>query len=114
MSFNSKYTGQQVQDLLDRIKDNREQVSFSSSSIQLVPNKYYRLTSSQNSLTITLADPTDTTIVNEYFIEFPCSGTSVALPSNIMWINGITPTFEDGKTYQISIINNLAISAVFE
>lgn len=88
-------------------------VEFASNIIALDANKYYRLTSAQTSLSITLNAPTDTTIKNEYFIEFPYSSGSVSFPVDVIWENGETPTFEGGKTYQVSIVNNLAMYAVF-
>lgn len=84
---------------------------FNESTISIDPNIYYRLTSAQASLTISLNSPSNTNIMNEYFIEFPCGG-SVTLPT-LTWVNGTAPTFESGKTYQISIVNNLALCASF-
>ena len=107
------YTKQEVSDLI-REEVTKDIVTFTGSSVQLEANKYYRTTSNLTSLSITLLSPSDTSIVNEYFIEFPCNNTSVSLPSNIKWNNGITPTFENGSTYQISIINDLAIFAEFK
>ena len=76
----------------------------------LLPNKYYRNTStSLASLTITLDSAANGSILNEYFIEFTISssGTTVSFPSTIKWVNGTAPTFEAGCTYQVSIVNNL-------
>jgi hypothetical protein len=41
------------------------------------------------------------------------SGCTLSVPSTIKWINGTAPSIEAGKTYQISIINNLATVAKF-
>lgn len=95
---------------------NKTLYSSTSSSMSLSPNIYYRNTnSSLSSLTITLASASDSTILNEYFVEFTTrsSGTTVYLPSTIKWANGETPSFEAGKTYQISIVNNLGICTKF-
>ena len=89
-------------------------IEFNDTSIVLEPNKYYRLTTAQSSLSISLGTPSDETILNEYFIEFPCSSTTVSLPSTLKWANGETPSFDNGITYQISIVNNLAVFAAFE
>lgn len=78
---------------------------------------YYRNTStSLTSLTITLTKADANGILNEYFVEFTTrsSGTSVSLPSGIKWMNGVTPTFEAGTTYQISIVNNLGTWVKFK
>ena len=86
-----------------------------STSISLSPNRYYRWTNTPSSITITLATPSDSTILNNYMFEFTASssGTTLTMPSTIKWLNGSTPTIDNGKTYQISIINNLATISKF-
>lgn len=88
-----------------------------SSSMTLTPNVYHRNTStSLSTLTITLGTASDSTILNEYFVEFTTrsAGTTITLPSSVKWVNGETPTFEGGYTYQISIVNNLGIVTKFK
>ena len=88
-----------------------------SSSMTLTPNVYHRNTStSLSSLSISLGNVTDSTILNEYFVEFTTrsAGTTVSLPNTIKWVNGETPTFEAGCTYQISIVNNLGVVTKFK
>lgn len=87
-----------------------------SSSMTLSPNIYYRNTNtSLATLTLTLGSVSNSNIINEYFVEFTTrsSGTTVSLPSTVKWVNGETPTFENGKTYQISIVNNLGVCTKF-
>lgn len=89
-------------------------VTFDASSISMDPNKYYRLTSAQTSLNIILNTPVDDTILNEYFIEFTCNTSmTLTISPTVKWANATIPTFESGKTYQISIVNNLAVCASF-
>jgi hypothetical protein len=61
-------------------------------------------------LTLTLATPTDATIVNEYMIQFTSgsTATTLSLPASLTWY-GSAPSIEADKTYQISIINNVGI-----
>lgn len=95
---------------------NKQLSTSTSSSMTLSPNIYYRNTStSLSSLTIRLGSVSNSNILNEYFVEFTTrsSGTTVSLPSSIKWANGVTPTFENGKTYQISIVNNLGTCVKF-
>ena len=95
---------------------NKKLISFTEGTITLTPNTYYRNTNtSLSALTITLGTITDDTIFNEFFIEFTTrsSGTTVALPSAIKWVNGIAPVFDNGSTYQISIVNNWGICVKF-
>ena len=84
-------------------------VNVSSSWVHLDPNKHYILTTSQSSLSITLADPVDESIANHYFLEFDYMGGSVSFPSNLLWLNGEIPELVVGYRYQLSIVNNNAI-----
>lgn len=90
-------------------------VSTTDSNIELLPNVYYRKTNQSSSITITLAAETDSTILNEYLIEFTTAntGTTISLPSSIKWANGEKPTFDANSTYQISIVNNLGVCIKF-
>ena len=95
---------------------NKQLSTSTSSSMTLTSNIYYRNTNtSLSSLTITLGSVFNSNIINEYFVEFTTSssGTTISLPSSIKWANGVTPTFENGKTYQISIVNNLGTCVKF-
>jgi hypothetical protein len=95
---------------------NKQLSTSTSSSMTLSPNIYYRNTStSLSTLTITLGGVSNSNIINEYFVEFTTrsSGTTVSLPSSVKWATGETPTFENGKTYQISIVNNLGVCTKF-
>lgn len=95
---------------------NKQLSTSTSSSMTLSPNIYYRNTNtSLSTLTITLGSVFNSNIINEYFVEFTISssGTTVSLPSSIKWANGVTPTFENSKTYQISIVNNLGTCVKF-
>lgn len=49
--------------------------------------------------------------VDEYMLEFTVSGDNftLTLPDSVRWIE--EPTWEDGYTYQVSIVNNLAVFA---
>lgn len=51
---------------------------------------------------------------NEYKLEFTVSGDNftISLPAGVRWIE--EPEWQDGWTYQVSILNNLAIYAGWE
>lgn len=64
------------------------------------------------SLTITLATPSDATIVNEYMIEFTSgsTATTLSMPSSVEWAESCgSLSVEASKTYQISIVNNIGL-----
>lgn len=52
--------------------------------------------------------------VNEFLLQFMVSGSSfsLTLPSGVIWVE--EQEWEDGYTYQVSIVNNLAIAAGWE
>ena len=71
-------------------------VETADDTINMEPNKYYKKTNVSSNITINL-NAGDNTIVNEYLIEFTTSdsGTTISLPTNIKWINGEIPVFEN-------------------
>lgn len=89
---------------------------FGSSQVtkQLSPNKFYKFEKGLISLTITLAAE-ESGIVNEYMFEFVngSTPTTLSVPSTVKWSGGSAPTIEANKTYQVSIVNNLAVYASF-
>ena len=55
--------------------------------------------------------------VNEYMIQFTCpvaSGTTLALPPSVKWADDDVLEPEAGMTYQVSIVNNLAVYSGWE
>ena len=82
-------------------------------TVSMKPNTYYRVIQGFSTLTVTFQNPTYSDIVNEYVIEFVCGGT-VSIPDTIVWASGKVPTFEVGKTYLLSVVNNLGLIAKFE
>lgn len=51
----------------------------------------------------------------EYIVRF-VSGTNakgVTLPSSVLWANGTAPTYVSGHTYEINVVNNLAVVGEF-
>lgn len=90
---------------------------FNSASVTLKPNQYHQMTgsTSRSSFSISFSAATDTTICNEYFVEFPCyyNNMTLTVPTGVKWANGTAPTMNSGSTYQISFINNLAVYTEF-
>lgn len=82
-----------------------EQVSESEKEIQ--PDVYYMF-GEKETLTITLAS-TDSDYYHEYMFEFNSGTTTTTLnvPETVKWIGD--HTVEANKTYQVSIVNNLAV-----
>ena len=87
-------------------------VEQSDEAVSIKPN-VLNLWGEVESLEITLAQPDDTSIVNEYMIQFTSGevATTLILPSEIKWAS--TPTIQANRVYQISIVNNLAVMGEF-
>lgn len=87
-------------------------VQLTSTTAQVQPNVFNKW-GAVTSLNITLRSGNDG-ICNEYMLEFTVSGDdfSLSLPSDVRWAN--EPDWVSGNTYQVSILNNLAIGAEWE
>lgn len=100
-----------------KIKENYpvEEISNYTSSIEIEPNTYYRTTAKRSSnLSVTFAEPSENGVVNEYVFEIACSNAfTLTLPEGVVWANDVAPEIAAGKTYVISVVNNLAVFAEF-
>lgn len=89
-------------------------IEQTASSVQIQPN-VLNLWGEMSSLAITFATPSDSNVVNEYMIQFSspsASATTISLPSNVVWAESCgVLSVEVGKTYQISIVNNIGLWA---
>ena len=87
-------------------------VNQTSNIVEIQPN-CLNVWGEVTTLEITLATPTDESIVNEYMIQFAsgATATTLVLPDTIQWLS--EPTINPNATYQISIINNLAVIGEF-
>lgn len=79
----------------------------SDTTFALTPNVFH-VWGEVTSLTLTLASGT-AGYLSEYMFEFESgsTATSLSLPPSVTWVD--TPTIETGKTYQVSIVNDIAI-----
>lgn len=82
-------------------------------TLTLNPNVYYKI-SNYTTLNLTLGT-TDAAYMDEFMFEFTTgsSATTLTLPDAVKWMGGSAPTIAASKTYQVSIVNNLAIIAEF-
>jgi hypothetical protein len=120
-------------DIIDNLLSNRTDASLSANQGRLLNNKKAEkivvINQTNNiveiqpnvlnvwgevaNLTITLATPSDTSIVNEYMVQFAsgATATTLVLPDTIQWLS--EPTINPNATYQLSIVNNLAVIGEF-
>lgn len=84
------------------------QVNQTQTTLEIQPN-VFNVWGEVASLDITLATPTDTSIINEYMVQFTSGATptQLVLPATIKWMK--QPNISANLTYQLSIINNLAV-----
>ena len=90
-----------------------ETIPSTTSSQELAPNTLYVFAERSTNLTLTLGTPI-TGIANEYhlFLITASTAPTITWPSGISWNGGSAPTIAADKTYEISILNNVA--AFFE
>ena len=84
----------------------------SDGSASIYPGKYYKVIEDVNDIRFKLEPPTSSNILNEYLVEFKCVG-SVTLPDTLLWPESGVPEFVPGNTYQLSIVNDLAVCVCF-
>lgn len=85
----------------------------STASQELAPNALYIFATRTSTLTLTLGTPI-VGIANEYHFFVVCGSTAptIIFPAGISWNGGSAPTIAASKTYEVSILNNVA--AYFE
>ena len=87
-------------------------------SLVLTANEYIKVNGKlPKDFYISLSSSTiDDAMVHEFIVEFRTNvkGTSVYLPSEIKWEDGIEPYFENDCDYQIRIVNNLGKCTKFD
>ena len=106
-----------IKKYVDSVSNIPVRTTYYWSSEKLSPNIYYVVSGTPSSVNLYLETPTNNTILNNYMIEFTTPGLSeftLYADADIKWANGEVPVFEPGKTYQISIINKLAVISNFE
>lgn len=96
-------TSEQLQEKGDKVTTE----SATEDAKEIQPNRYYIFGEKQN-LTITLAEGKEGKL-NEYMFEFTSgtTPTTLTLPESVKWIG--SNTIEASKTYQVSIVNNIAV-----
>lgn len=81
-----------------------------TSAANLEPDKFYIWTNPVSAIAITLNPQMNPQYVAQYLFQFTCpaeSATSLSLPVDVVWNE--VPTIKAGKTYQVSILERLAI-----
>lgn len=106
---------QEWQDIKDanftfQVQPHVEKITMTAASANLDPDKFYIWPNPVSSIAITLNPQIDERYVAQYIFQFTCpaeSATSLSLPVDVVWNE--VPTIKAGKTYQVSILERLAI-----
>lgn len=110
--YTSTYTAAQIDAAIGAVSGKADKISIvshgtSDTTFTLTPNVFHTW-GTVSSLTLTLG--TGTSYMDEYMFQFTSgsTATTLSLPNTVEWING-TPTIETNTTYQVSIVNNIAV-----
>lgn len=89
-------------------------VEQTAKEASIKPNRLNKWKDAVDKLDITL-EAGESNVANEYMLEFTVTGEGFALNcADVRWVNGDTPDWEDGYTYQVSIMGGLAVAAGWE
>lgn len=83
--------------------------------VTISPNCLNLWSSALSSLSVSF-DSGESGTLSEYMMQFSVSGSSFSLSfaDDVTWLDGDEPEFEDGWTYQISVVNGLAVYGGWE
>ena len=88
-----------------------------NSSYRIAPNRLTRLGTLASNVTLSLNTASEEAgVVNVYDIIFTTPATnapSITWPEGITWVGGSAPAIAGGKTYEVSIMDNLATYGEF-
>ena len=92
-----------VQEVINEKADITPIIASTDAAITLQPNKKYEITAG-DTLALTLAEPVDNTVVNEYKCAISTGNNvpTTTFPQNVIWAT--EPVIEANKHYEISII----------
>lgn len=118
MAYNSKYTGAEVENLLDQVKNGNVGGSGSNQmnieeidtvwDLKLNPNTIYISTGLNHGLNISnIVPPLNGALTAQYIVH--CNIASgghdgIVVPDTVMWANGVLPDISLGGDYEFSVV----------
>lgn len=101
-------------DVIHETVEQKYSSATSSSGTVVLSDTKMLILGEQSAVTITLPSGAEDN-GREYLCQFTASasGCTLSVPDTITWLGGETPTINAGKTYQLSIVNNLAVIGEF-
>lgn len=88
------------------------QVVQTSATVSIKANVLNVWGSPMTALAVSLTGGEDN-VVDEFMMQFTVEGDgfNLVLPADVRWVDGEPPSWQDGYTYQVSIVNKLAVGA---
>jgi hypothetical protein len=87
-----------------------EKVVVAESTAIIDPDKFYVFENPVAALAIGFNPQTNSEYASQYMFQFTCpadAATTLSVPTDVLW--SVAPEIKAGKTYQVSVVNNLAI-----
>lgn len=117
MSYNSKYTGKEIEEILDQVKNGSglegscayPKVNHESSetTFAITPNTFH-VWGEVEMLDLSLVEGQEG-VMNEYMFQFTSGSTptTLSISESVKWQT--EPNIEANKTYQVSIVDNIGL-----
>lgn len=81
-----------------------------TSTIAIPANKFVKLDTVSNNITISLNTTTEIQdVMNEYHYKFTVSGTPTITFNDVIWVGDIVPPCTDGASYEVSVVDGVAL-----
>ena len=102
-----------IRPLLDRKADKTLIVTETegNASYSITPNRLTRLGTLAAAVTLSLdtaSEEADVANIYDFIFTTPANAPSITWPEGVLWAGGSAPSIAGGKTYEVSIMDNLA------
>lgn len=118
MAYNSKYTGAEVENLLDQVKNGNVGGSGSNQinieeidsvwELELNPNTIYISTGLNHGLSISnIVPPLNGALTAQYIVHCNIAtggSDGIVVPDTVRWANGVLPDISSGGEYELSVV----------
>ncbi len=126
-----KWTAQEANEVKATVNEHADEIDALASSVATITTQLYTHVEMKTETTVSISPNVfyrwgevaslDISFIaapagrySEYMMEFTVLGSTfkLTLPSGVRWVE--QPEWESGSTYQVSVVNNLAIAAAWE
>lgn len=92
-----------------------EKVVIEGASAIIDSDKFYHFINPYEAIAVGFTPQTNSQYASQYMFQFTCPAdvaTTLSVPTDVVW--SVVPQIEAGKTYQVSVLENLAIITAWE